>query len=281
MQGLAENGHIVGGNTDFPLQGQQVVPTEHGRILTTMDETVDSVSIETGSRETGGIDTDQHVGIGDILIVLVHGLIIDNLHQDAERGVQPLSRPQRVLQGNANDHIGTHGPRQVNGIVVGEETVDQHHIPFADRGKDGGNGHGGTHGLRQATGVDIHLGIVNNIRSHTGEGNGQTVETHRVGITQAQLLEQGTDILALDETTASLALTAEGKRTGDDVGALFLAVANALATDVLTVAEEKSPVKTTHQGVECLGIVANGIEAAHKTSHRGSRDNINGDASAF
>ena len=129
--------------------------------------------------------------------------------------------------------------------------------------------------------MDIHLGIVNNIRSHTGEGNGQTVETHRVGITHAQLLEQGTDILALDETTASLALTTEGKRTGDDVGALFLAVTNALTTDVLTVAEQESPVEAAHQRIEGLGIVANGIEAAHKTTHRGSRHDINGDASAF
>ena len=141
MKGLTENGLIVGGNTDFPLQSQQVVPTAHGRILTAMDETVDGVGIETGCRETGGINTDQDVGLGDILVVFVHGLIIDDLHQDAERGVQAFSGPQGVLQGNANDHIGTHGPRQVNGIVVGEETVDQHHIPFADRGKDGGNGH--------------------------------------------------------------------------------------------------------------------------------------------
>ena len=214
------------------------------------------------------------IGIGNVIVVLVHGVEVNDLHQDTQRTVQSLGTSQRILHGDTDDDISPHGTSQVNGEVIRQATVHQHHLPNTHWREDGRDSHRGAQGLRQTAGVEVHLRIVHEIRSHTGKGNGQFVEVDGVGITRTEFLEQHIDVLALDETTIVVVALADSQSSGEDIGVLFLPVAQTLMTHVLTVTDHIAPVQSPHQGVECIGIVSDGIETTHQTTHRGSRHNV-------
>ena len=125
--------------------------------------------------------------------------------------------------------------------------------------------------------MEVYLGIVNEVGSHTGKGNWQTVEVDGVRITHTEFLKQHIDILALDNATIVVVTLTNGQSLREDISILLLAVAQALTTHVLTVADDITPIQTTYQRVKRIGIVANGIKTAYQTAHRGSRHNINRD----
>ena len=65
---------------------------------------------------------------------------------------------------------------------------------------------------------------------------------------------------------------------GDGIGVLLLQVTEVLVAQVVTVADHVVPVLGPCHGVERVGIVADGVETAHDTTHRGTCDDVDGDA---
>ena len=184
----------------------------------------------------------MNIGIGYILVVLVQSIEVNNLHQDAEGTVQSLRASQGILHCDADDNISTHSTGQVYGEVVRQTTIHQHLLPYPHWGEDGRNGHRGTEGLRQMAGVEVHLRVVYEIRSHTGEGNGQFIEVYGIGISHTELLNQHVDVLALDEAAVVVVALTDGQTSGEDIGVLLLPVAQTLTTHVLAVADHITPV---------------------------------------
>ena len=114
--------------------------------------------------------------------------------------------------------------------------------------------------MGEAARVEIVLGIIHNVCSHTGERNRERIETHGVGVARREPIEEPHEILTLDETCfAQPALFAERINLAEGVGCLLLSVAEVLRIIVVTVTEQEGPVLFPHHGVEPLRIPATTI----------------------
>ena len=144
------------------------------------------------------------VAEGLVLVVLVHAVHINNLSYDFHGSCDVLSRLRLAVQRDANDDFSTHLAGHVNGEIVLQATIDQHHVAHSHRREGCRDGHGGSYGLRQPSAVEYHLAVVHDVCSHTGERNLQVfVKVERVGVTHKKFLEQLCQVLASDETACT------------------------------------------------------------------------------
>ena len=81
------------------------------------------------------------VGDGEILVILVFAVDINNLAEDAHGSTQILGILRRTLNGDADDDVGPHLTGDVGRIVVAQATVNQHLIANPDRRESCRNGH--------------------------------------------------------------------------------------------------------------------------------------------
>ena len=77
----ARHGHDGCCLFQFVRQRHQLVPMLHGSLLTSADECVDSCMVEGCRAITGGVHTDGNIGDGEIVVVLVLTVHIDNLRE--------------------------------------------------------------------------------------------------------------------------------------------------------------------------------------------------------
>ena len=92
--------------------------------------------------------------------------------------------------------------------------------------------------------MEIVFRVADDVGSHTGKGDGEiTREVEGVGITHTELIKQFCEVFTLDESARLLvALTTEdGCR--DSVGVLLLYVAEVLVAQIVTIADDKRPVR--------------------------------------
>ena len=116
--------------------------------------------------------------------------------------------------------------------------------------------------------MEVVLLVFDDIRSHTGKGNGQVArEIQRVGIAHTQFLKELREILTLDESTGLSVTLAATQAHGQGVDILLLDVAETLVTQVLTVADDVAPVLGTSQRVQRVGILTDGIETTDNATH--------------
>ena len=264
------------------LQADDVVPVAHGFLLTATDERVDGGRREAGRAIALGIYLHVQVGNGQVLVVFVLAIHVNNLTDDAHGVAHVVGNLRGTLHGDADDDVGTHLAGDVGRIVVFQTTVNQYHVTHSDGRESRRDGHRGTHGLGQPSAVETHLGVVDDVRSHTGKGDGQVSrKVNRVGVARTKLLEQLGKVFTLDESSRIPVALTDGHACGEEIGVLLLAVAETLPTQVLAVANHVAPVLHTHHRVECIGIVADGIEAADDAAHRRAGDDVDGDARPF
>ena len=127
-----------------------------------------------------------------------------------------------------------------------------------------------------------NFAVIDDIRRYTGERDAQvTGEVERVGKANAELLKQFGQVFALNKTTGIHILLTDGQTRGEDVGVLFLAIAETLVAQVFLISDDVTPVLHTYHGVERMGIVTDGIETADDTTHRRAGNDIDGDARPF
>ena len=127
--------------------------------------------------------------------------------------------------------------------------------------------------------MEVILIVGNDIRGHTGKRDGKIFrKVKRVGIAYAEFLEQLSQVLTFDNTTGIHILLANRQACSNKIGVLLLAVADTLVAQVLLIANHVAPVLHTHQRVERVGVIADGIETTDDATHRRTRHDINGDA---
>ena len=127
--------------------------------------------------------------------------------------------------------------------------------------------------------MEDHFAVVYDVGSHTGKGNGQVVgKVERVAKTRAELVEELSQVLALDDAAGVQVALADGHARCNNIGVLLFAVADALVAQVLLVGDDVAPVLHPHHRVERMGIVAYGVEATYDAAHRCAGDVVDGDA---
>ncbi len=140
---------------------------------------------------------DKNIGGFLVLLVFVLTVYVDDLTDDLSALFQLISRLGRPLQGDTYHIIGPHLPGYVNGKVVAQASVHQYHVALAHGCEGTGYAHARPHGLCQHAAVPVYLGVIHYIGSHTGKGNGQTAEAHRVMIALCEPAEQLGQVLTL------------------------------------------------------------------------------------
>ena len=90
----------------------------HGFIFTPLDEFVDGVVIEAGGIVTLCVHADGYIGDGQVLIVFVLTVHIDDLTEDADGMSQVIAGFGSPLNGDTNDDVGTHLTGDVGRVVV-------------------------------------------------------------------------------------------------------------------------------------------------------------------
>ena len=234
-QRIQADWHKVWSDANLFLQRHQVVPMPHRLFLTTTQQRVNGRRCEAGGTVTLRIHTDGHIGDGEVLVVFVQRVKIHNLHQDIKRTSQLVGFPQRVLYGDADHNVCPQLPGKVGRIVIAQAAIAEHLITNSDRREDGRDGHRGTHSLRQDARGEVYLAVIDDVCRHTGKGDGQTVEVHRVGIAHAELLQEHIQVLALDDTTGIRVTLAERQSPRQHIGILPLSVFNTLTTQILPI----------------------------------------------
>ena len=113
----------------------------------------------------------------------------------------------------------------------------------------------------QSSAMEVNFTVVDNVCSHTGERNAQVFgEVERVGIANAELLEQFGKVLSLDNTTGIHITFTDGHTCIEEIGILLSSVAEALVTQIFLVGDNITPVLHSHHRIECIGVVTNGVE---------------------
>ena len=94
-----------------------------GLLFATTEQRVDGSRIEAGSAVALRIHADGHIGDAEVLVVFVQRVNVHNLHQDVERTAQFIGFPQRVLDGDADDDIGSQLSGEVCRVVVAQAAI--------------------------------------------------------------------------------------------------------------------------------------------------------------
>ena len=157
-------------DADALLQGDDLVPVAHGLLLTSANQGVDGLERKAGSIVALGIHTHMYVGDGQVLLHLVLTVHIYYLTDDAHRTTHVVGLLRRTLHSNTYYNISPHLAGYVNGIVILQSAIHQHHVAQSYRREGSRYRHRGTHGLGQTSAVEVHLTIVDDIRCHTGKG---------------------------------------------------------------------------------------------------------------
>ena len=221
----------------------------------------------------------MEIGDGQILVVLVLTVHVNNLTNDVHRALHVFGGLRRSLHGDTDNDISTHLAGDVGRIVILQSTIHEHLITQSHRRECSGDSHRGTHSLRQPPAVEIVLAVVDDVRSHTGKGNTQILrEVERISIARAEMLEQLGQVLALNKAAVVLVPLADGHTRTYNICVLLLAVVKRLVTQVLLVGNHIAPVLHTHHRVERVGVVADSVETADDATHRRTRYDINGNA---
>ena len=115
------------------------------------------------------IDIHPQVGNGFVFFVFVHTVHINDLAYDFHGTRDVLCRLRCTVQCNADNDFCSHLASHVNGIVIFQTAIDQHHAVESHWREGGRDGHGSTYGLRQPSAMEYHLAVVHDVCSHTGE----------------------------------------------------------------------------------------------------------------
>ena len=170
--GMLPLGAIISRHTDFLLQFHQGIFLTLGCLESAVDERVDRCAAEAGCRISLYVHLDEHVGLLQVLEVVVLTHEVDELAQDGPGIVQLVGRFQLALHIHADDDVGPHLLGDVHGIVVHHATVHQHHAVQTDGGKYARYGHTGTHGGREHSIVEYIFLTLYQVLGYTGKGDG-------------------------------------------------------------------------------------------------------------
>ena len=260
----------------YSLQSHELVPLPHGRLLATVHKRVDGRGRETCRRVARRIDTDWHVCHCQILVVLVLTVDVYNLHKHVRRALQVVSTLQIFLNSHSYHNVGTHLPRYVNGEIIAQSAIHEHHTVLPHRREHTRNCHARAHRLRKNAAVHDVFRIVNNIGCHARERYRQTVEIDGIAITCRESVEQFVEVTALNHSTLLVGylVLAERERLCEEISVLPFAVVKQRTVCLQLVGEQERPVLHPHHRVESVGIVAYGVKSANDRTHRRSSDDV-------
>lgn len=266
-------------DTVMATESDEFVPMATGFPVAASDKGVDGGGEEAGGAVAVDVHLDKYIAHGDIFLVFVFGVDVDNLCKDGGCVVDFVGVERVALDGDADDDVGAHLSGEVSGVVVAEASVNKHAVADTDWGEYTGDGHGGTHGLDEVTLVEVDFGIGDEVGGNAGKGDGQLGEVETVEVTIAELSEEPVEVAAADESSSLGTVVAEA--ADDGVGVLFFALAEGEVCGVGTVAEECSPILSADEGVKEVGAVAETVKSTDETSHAGAADDVDRDTGLF
>ena len=235
-----------------------------------------------GSRAiASSVDADGNVGDGEVILIFVLTVDVDNLRDDSACGTDVVGRFLLALHGDTDDIVSAHLTGNVGREIVAEATVDEHHVAHPDRRECSRDGHTGTHSYAEHTAMEVVLGVVNDIGSHTGKRDGKGVEVDGVIIRCRERIEERIDILTDDKASTIGSLLSQIQTRGNNIGVLPLALLQALVAEVVLIGEHICPVLYPDHGIEFGSAIATSIEAADDTAHAGTGDDVDGNASTL
>ena len=140
-QGMQDSGteRLFNANTLF--QGNNLVPMAHSLFLAITDEGVDGLRRETDCAELTRIDIEMQVCNGNVVLVFIDTVDINNLAEHTHGALDIASRLLLARQGDTNHDVGSHVTRHINGVVVAHTTIDQHLVAHSDWREGCRNGH--------------------------------------------------------------------------------------------------------------------------------------------
>ena len=199
---LDKNAFFRVADAQFGFQGQQFVPMAHGLFLAAADEGVNGCMGKGSGAVASSVDADRDVGDGEVFLIFVLTVNVDNLRDDSACGTDVVGRLLLALHGDTDDIVSAHLTGNVGREIVAEATVDEHHVAHPDRRECSRDGHTGTHSYAEHTAMEVVLGVVNDIGGHTGKRDGKGVEVDGVVVGCRERIEERIDILTDDKASA-------------------------------------------------------------------------------
>ncbi len=243
-------------------------------------------AMEIGTAHVAHVGDQQHVVVDVERGLLRIGLALhqrrEHLVGDAERRVEPVLAQQRLADVDDDQARAADLARDVDRQVVDDAAVDHETAAIADRCERAGYRHRRADRHREiAVGEDDLLAVAD-VGGDRAERNRQLVEVGELRRRQQQPAQQKLQLLALHEPARQrdAAVLESQFDAAEKAQLVFLAPHRQFFARGI-VAEHVLPVDALEHGVDRVGVVARGIQAAGDRAHRRAGDAVDRNAFAF
>ncbi len=243
-------------------------------------------AVEFGAAHVADVGDQQHVAVDIERRLLRIGLALhqrrEHLVRDAERRVELVLARERFADVDDDEPRTADLARDVDRHVVDDAAVDHEPAAIADRRECTGHRHRGADRHREIAVGKNHFFTIADVGRDRAERNRQRVEVRQLRGRQQQPAQQQLQLLSLHESARQrdAAFLESEFDAAEEAQFVFLAPHRQLFARRV-VAEHVFPVDALEHGLDRIGVVTRGIEAARDRTHRGSGHAVDRDAFAF